>query len=213
MRTDELIRALATGIEPVPAGATARRVAIALLAGLPCAALLMMTLLGVQPALVAVFAVPMFWVKLGVPLALIGAGALHVARLARPGAGLGNAPLLIALPLAFVWLLALAALWRAPSDVRDELLLGNTWQWCPWLIAGLSLPTFAAALWALRGLAPTRLRLAGAAAGLLAGAVGAFVYAFHCPELAAPFIATWYVSGMLLPAAIGALIGPRLLRW
>jgi len=39
------------------------------------------------------------------------------------------------------------------------------------------------------------------------------VYALHCPELAAPFIGLWYLLGVLIPAGIGALIGPRLLRW
>jgi len=68
-------------------------------------------------------------------------------------------------------------------------------------------------LWAIRGLAPTRLRLAGAAAGLLSGAVGALVYCLHCPELEAPFLGFWYLLGMLIPTAVGALLGPRLLRW
>lgn len=31
--------------------------------------------------------------------------------------------------------------------------------------------------------------------------------------LATPFIATWYLLGMLIPTAIGAWLGPRLLRW
>jgi len=48
---------------------------------------------------------------------------------------------------------------------------------------------------------------------LLAGSIGALIYALHCTEMAAPFLATWYVAGMLLPAAAGALLGPRLLRW
>jgi hypothetical protein len=67
--------------------------------------------------------------------------------------------------------------------------------------------------WALRQLAPTRLTLAGALAGLFAGGAGAFVYAFHCPETAAPFVALWYSAGILLTAGLGALLGPRLLRW
>jgi hypothetical protein len=65
----------------------------------------------------------------------------------------------------------------------------------------------------MKGLSPTRLLLAGAAAGLLAGAIGAAVYALHCPEVEAPFIAIWYVIGMFIPAFFGALLGPRLLRW
>jgi hypothetical protein len=31
--------------------------------------------------------------------------------------------------------------------------------------------------------------------------------------MAAPFIGFWYLLGMLIPAAAGALLGPRLLRW
>ncbi|MFS2051364.1 NrsF family protein, partial [Variovorax sp. CT11-76] len=49
--------------------------------------------------------------------------------------------------------------------------------------------------------------------GALAGGVGAAVYALHCPELTAPFIAVWYVSGIAVPVLVGALLGPRLLRW
>ncbi len=55
--------------------------------------------------------------------------------------------------------------------------------------------------------------MSGAAAGLLAGSLGALVYCLHCPELAAPFLGTWYLLGMLIPALIGSLLGPRLLRW
>jgi len=39
------------------------------------------------------------------------------------------------------------------------------------------------------------------------------VYALHCPEMAAPFLFIWNGLGMLAPAAIGAAMGPRLLRW
>ena len=70
-----------------------------------------------------------------------------------------------------------------------------------------------AALVALRGLAPTRPAWAGACAGAMAGAAGAAVYALHCTELAAPFLAIWYVAGMALPGFVGALLGPRILKW
>ena len=71
----------------------------------------------------------------------------------------------------------------------------------------------AAVLWAIRGLAPTRPVMTGATAGRLAGGVGALVYTLHCPELEAPFLGVWYVIGMAIPTAIGAFLGPRLLRW
>ncbi len=212
MQTDDLIRALAAGITPTPRGSARRCLLLALLTSLPLAVALMVALLGPQP-LGRVAALPMFWVKLGLPLAVVVVATLLVTRLARPGARLEAAPVLLALPFAAVWGLALVVWLRAPAALRPTLVFGDTWRWCPWLIAGLALPSFIAVLWALKGLAPTRLRLAGAAAGLLAGAVGAMVYAFHCPELAAPFIGLWYVLGMSLPAAAGALLGPWLLRW
>jgi hypothetical protein len=65
----------------------------------------------------------------------------------------------------------------------------------------------------MRSAAPTRPAVAGAAAGLLAGGLGATVYTLHCPELAAPFIGVWYVLGMAIPAAIGAVAGWFLPRW
>ena len=77
----------------------------------------------------------------------------------------------------------------------------------------LALPIFAGLLWSFRRLAPTRLRLTGATAGLAAGAWAATLYCLHCPESSALFVLTWYTLGMGLAAIAGALLGPRLLRW
>ncbi|HWC63691.1 MAG TPA: NrsF family protein, partial [Rhizomicrobium sp.] len=66
---------------------------------------------------------------------------------------------------------------------------------------------------ALRRLAPTRLTLAGSAAGLVAGAGAATVYGFHCTEMAAPFILIWYTLGIGLAAGLGAMLGQRCLHW
>ena len=81
------------------------------------------------------------------------------------------------------------------------------------LIAGLSLPLFAGLFWSLRRLAPTRLTQAGAAAGLLAGSAAATIYAFHCTESTATFIAIWYTAGIALTTLMGAALGRFLLRW
>ena len=112
-----------------------------------------------------------------------------------------------------MWLLASFLLIGADFEQRHVLLFGRTSKSCPWLIALLSVPVFVAVIWAMKGLAPTRLRVAGGAAGLAAGAVGALIYCLHCPEMAAPFIGTWYLLGMLIPTAAGAVLGPRLLHW
>lgn len=91
--------------------------------------------------------------------------------------------------------------------------LGHSWKSCPWLVLSLSAPIFAGLLWSFRRLAPTRLRAAGAAAGLSAGAFAATVYCIHCPEVSAIFVLTWYSLGILLATLLGMLVGPRLLRW
>jgi len=135
------------------------------------------------------------------------------SRLARPGVRAGGSWAAIGLPVAVVWLAAAGLLLRVSADSRWTLVLGNTWRTCPINIAVLSIPAFVTVFWAMRGLAPTRLRLAGAASGLLAGSMATLAYSLHCPEMSVAFWAVWYVLGMLVPMAIGALLGPRLLRW
>jgi len=213
MKTDDLIALLATGAEPVAAGALSRRWLWALAAGMLAAALAMALLLGVRPDLDAAVRLPMFWVKLLFPGTLLGAALLAVLRLSRPGARLGRVPAAMVAPVLAVWVLAAVVLLGAAPGERSELLFGHSWRSCPFTIALLALPLFAASLCAMRDLAPTRLALAGAAAGLLAGAGGAVLYSLYCIEMAAPFLGVWYLLGMLLPAAAGAVAGPRLLRW
>lgn len=216
MKTDELIRALATGVDATTAidmRRVPRRLALAVLLSAVLACALMLVELGLNPALGAAAAQPMFWVKLGFGVATAAAGLWLVARCARPGARTRAPRLALAVPVLLVWMLALVALADAAPGERMPLLLGRTWRACPWNIALLAAPAFVCVLFVLRSLAPTRLPAAGAAAGLAAGAIGASVYALHCPEFAAPFIGVWYVLGMLIPTVAGALLGPRVLRW
>ncbi len=213
MKTDDLIALLADDPGPVPRNAIEQRFALASLAGLACALVLMLALFGLNPRLLQDMALPVFWGKL-VFAALLAAGCLAVLRrLARPGMGLGYSLALLALPPLVLWGLAAVALGQANPGERLPLVLGSTWRSCAFNIAALSVPALAASLWALRCAAPTRLAWAGAGAGLLAGALGALAYALHCPEMAAPFLAVWYLAGMALPTLAGAWLGPRVLRW
>ncbi len=213
MKTETLIEVLVRGSGPVDRRVVPRRFAAACVVGVAGALLLLFVLLGVNPDLAKLLTVPGFWVKISFTVALAGAAFAAVARLARPGVQMGLAVIWIAVPVLAIWLLALANLVLAAPEARLPLLLGATWRTCPISIGMMSLPAFIAIVWAFRGLAPTALRRAGAAAGLTAGALGAAVYGLHCPELAAPFLAVWYVIGIALPAIMGALLGPQLLRW
>lgn len=213
MKTDDWVVLLATGAGSVQRHAAARRYGAAVSVGVIAAALLMLSLLGVRPDLAEASRLPMFWAKIAYVAALGMASLLAVSRLSRPGTRLGRVTVMLAVPVAAMWVLAAIVLSSAEPELRAGLVLGSTWAKCSSLIAMLSVPAFVASLWAMRGLAPTRLPLAGAVAGLLSGTVGALVYCLHCPELTAPFIGSWYLLGMLIPAAAGAWLGPRFLRW
>ncbi len=213
MKTDDLVSMLATGVAPAPRRAATHRLALALAVGLPLSLALMRVDYGLRRDLLEVMFWPMFWVKGLFSACVALAGFVMLQRLARPGVRVRQAWLGVALPVALVWVLAVIAWSRAPADARMPMLMGQTWKTCALSICWIGLPVFATSMLALRSLAPTRLALAGAAAGALAGGVGAAVYALHCIELAAPFLAVWYVGGIALSAAMGALLGPRLLRW
>lgn len=213
MKTNELVLLLATGTEAVDRASARRRFGGAVAAGTLAALILMAGLLGLRPTLREEALVPMFWAREAFCLALGAGGLASVARLSRPGSRLGLLSSWFVVPVFAMWALAAASLLAAAPQERAHLILGQTASVCPFLIALLSVPPFVALMWTMRGRAPTQLRLAGAAGGFAAGAVGALVYTLHCPELAAPFLAIWYVLGMLLPTAAGAALGPRLLRW
>jgi hypothetical protein len=84
---------------------------------------------------------------------------------------------------------------------------------CLTTIFVLSLPATAALMAAMRSGAPRRPTLAGAAAGLGGGAIGAAVFALYCTNDSALFVAVWYVLGMLISGAIGAAVGASKLAW
>ena len=213
MKTDDLISMLSSGPDVGVAARPLRATVLPLLGGLLASVVLMLALLGVHPDLARVVLLPAFWVKLVFAATLAWAGWLATRRLSMPGAHTATLPLWLGGPMLLLWCAAGVALLQAAPEVRAELFWGRTWRYCPALIAVLSLPLFAAALHVMRGLAPTRLRLAGAAAGFAAGAAAAVVYCLHCPEMSTVFVGCWYVLGMLTPAALGALIGPRVLAW
>lgn len=213
MRTDDLILALAAGAEPVNVRAARWRYLSGMGAATLVALLLVIYWMGVRPDFLDGLDLPMFWFKELFCAALVVAGLLAMVRLARPGVRLAWAPALIAAPLLAMWAAGIVELLAVEPEERLPLLLGVSWSECPYNIVVLALPVFVVAIGLLRRMAPTRLRLAGAAAGFTSGAVGALVYSLHCPELAAAFLGVWYALGMLIPTVVGALLGPRLLRW
>jgi hypothetical protein len=212
MKTSELIASLSQAAEAAPPMPVARRLAPALLAAAAVAFVMLLAWLGMRPLDEAV-QTRAFWMKGGYTLTLALGGLLAVAALCRPGQTSRWAPALIAVAVVFVFGMGAMQMARTPEDARMAVWMGSSARMCSMRIAAFALPFFVGLLIAMRGLAPTRLTLAGAAAGLLAGALGACVYELFCRETGAAFVATWYTLGIAGCAAIGALLGPRLLRW
>jgi hypothetical protein len=213
VKTEDLITMLATGIDPVDSTrAAARRLAILTTAG-ACAVAFVSLALGLNPRLGAALNAPQFWLREAFCAGLALSGFALTLRVARPGMRLGILPAGMGLIVLVMWIVAGCSLFGIPPAARSRAIVGATAAVCPWLITITAAPLLLALWWVLRGLAPTRLRLAGSIAGFTAGSMGALVYTLHCPELAPPFVATWYVIGMLIPSCVGALLAPRLLRW
>ena len=144
----------------------------------------------------------------------MAAGALLcLERLAVPGGRLRLSWLVPALPILMLWIASMLVYAQAPASQRPAMIWGVSWRTCALSIALIASPIFAGIFLTLRQLAPTELARAGWWGGTVAGAAGATVYAFHCPETAIPFMGIWYVLGIALPATVGAVLAPRVLKW
>ncbi|MFO0227653.1 MAG: DUF1109 domain-containing protein [Gammaproteobacteria bacterium] len=211
MKTDDLIEMLARQAGAAPRQPVVRTLAAALVAG----ALLSLALVGVlkTPVPAAFWLTLAPWIKLLYGAALAAAALWWVGRSARPG--VAQRPAQIAVSVVLTAMLSLAVLvWiGTPAPERLATLMGTDPLGCIRNVALSALPVAAALCVALRRVAPTQLRSAGAAAGLAAGAVGSVVYSLTCTETGIPFTAVWYTAGMVVVAGLGALLGPRLLRW
>ncbi|PDT02538.1 hypothetical protein CO666_19970 [Rhizobium chutanense] len=212
-KTDDIIESLVGDLKPVPRHALRRRFALGLLPALGLSLLLMLAILGLRVDMPDVLMLPVFWIKSAYN-ALIAVTALFaVVRLSRPDGSEGRFFGLLATIFAAMTAVAAIQLMMAPVGSSRVLILGSSALHCPLLIIGFALPVYAGVVWALRRAAPSDLRLTGFVAGIAAGAAGAWVYSWFCTENGMPFVLIWYSLGILLTGALGALTGPRLLRW
>lgn len=213
MNTDDLILKLAQDTPPVSSRAVGRRITLGVVIGGIGSAILVASWIGIRPDLGTAMQGASFWLKWGYTLSLAAAALAMTAQLARPDTRRLRGLWLLAVPVGLLALVGLLELVRTPSAEWLAMWLGQSWKTCPWRVLSLAAPIFFGLLWSFRRLAPTRLRAAGAAAGLSAGAFAATVYCLHCPEVSAIFVLTWYSLGILLATLLGSLLGPRLLRW
>jgi hypothetical protein len=215
MKTDHLIDMLSTNLEPIKNGGRASKAfAIALVIGGAGSFCLMLATVGVRTAASGGFHPAFLLLKLLFMLVLIALGTALLARLIRPGSDGRRLYKIIFLPVLVVGFAGVVALALEPSWAAwKKMILETQWATCILCIPLFAVIPFLALIWALRKGAPTNLTRTGAIAGLVAGALGAAVYAFHCPDDSLPFIGIWYGAMVLLCAWIGRRLGPSLLRW
>lgn len=212
-KTGTLIDKLAGDLKPVRRGLVDARLLGCFAAGLITSSAALLVFLGVQAEIAREMTTSPFYLKTLYVLGIAAAGfaAMRCASVpARsPFACLGLAGGLMALTIAA----GMVQLGLASAEAVPRLLFGDSWRQCAPSILLLSIPIYAALAFAVRSLAPTRLRLAGLSIGLCAGGTAGALYALHCTETSLAFTAAWYSLGVAAPAALGALLGPVMLRW
>lgn len=212
MKTDDLIAAIAAD-----AGTPPRRLSPAFRAGLGlavvCAGLSFWTMLGPRPDFAAVVGTVRFPLKFALTGMFALAAAALTIGLARPGADLRPARLLLAAAVVALVASVAGELAMTPASGWQARLVGRNSLLCVASVPALSILPLGAILIVMRRGAPESSAALGGAAGLLAGAIGATFYAAHCGDDSPLFIAVWYPLGVGLVAALGAVVGSRLFRW
>ena len=213
MNTEHLIDVLSMNLEPINRRALRTSLAWAVVVGGAAAFCLMLGTVSLRGDLTSGTSLAFVAVKLVFALTVISGGLAFLSRAVRPGQDARTLLQLAFVPFVVVGVAAVVELAFGLSTAPHPMTTGTQWVMCLYCIPLFAAIPFVLLVWALRLGAPTHLTRTGAMAGLVAGAVGAAAYAFHCPDDSLPFIALWYGASIALCAAVGALVGPRVLRW
>lgn len=100
-----------------------------------------------------------------------------------------------------------------PRDQWGAALIGARSMVCVAMIPLISLPLLVAALLGMQVGAPISPGAAGSAAGLAAGGLGAFIYAFYCDNDSPFYVVAWYIPAIMIVSIIGRFLGRHLLPW
>ena len=213
MKTEDLIDMLSTNVERVKGEQLRNAHIVALVIGGAVAFCLMLGIFGVPADAFHSRSIALKALALAFTLGLVAAGASFLIQSARPGRPRGG-PLILIAVLFFV-LLAVSCVILALTGPAawGDIVFGPQWAACLICVPLFAVAPFASLIWALRRGAPTNLLRTGAVAGLVAGALGAAVFAVNQLNGSVPFILIWYGGPIVLCAVVGAILGPRLLRW
>jgi hypothetical protein len=208
--TNSLIEELAGGLEPVRPLRFSSGLGFAL-GGLGVILSVVALLFGIRADVLVGRFDPVFLLAAG--LFLLLAASATVIVMSRPHVGSDHngwwwaAAMTALLPLAAV----ITGIARGPATMStteaehglDCLMMGS----------GLGLLIAAVLIWWLRRGAPTSPERAGLLTGIAAGSFGIFAFSFHCPYNDIVHIGLWHGLAVVVSAALGKLIVPRLIQW
>lgn len=212
MQTSELIEKLSSELSPVNGRSVGYVMLGALGSGIVLAVATVWLAYGVPLDLANSHDFGLLVLKLVFTTSIVVITFSALLKVARPGQASWLALVFLFLPFVAIAVLSVPDLMSFPDAWRNGATIGRVWPECLLLIPAIATAPFALLIWALRKAAPTHLRRAGALAGFLAGGISASAYALSCQESLA-FVACWYTSAIVICAIVGALLGPRLLRW
>jgi len=182
-------------------------------ASIAIAALVFFAVLGLRADFTAALETPRFLFKFLVTITLVVSAFGCIRALSRPGVPSLRAIACLAAAPALITLAVIAELLALPSNTWSATMIGTNSVVCLTYIPLIGVGPLAVLLLALRHGAPSRLALAGAVAGLLAGGIAATFYAAQCNDDSPLFIAVWYTFAIASLAALGAAGARRLARW
>lgn len=146
-------------------------------------------------------------------LSVLGLATYFLVKHLRPGGERRTVTWPTAVPFIALAAFAMIELSFSPVARWHSLMIGNHWLECIVFILLAALVPSVIIIAAARMAAPTDPVKTGALAGIVAGAMGALAYALHCTDDSVSFIAVWYAAAIILCGFVGAIFGPRVLRW
>ena len=214
MRTNEFINTLvADHAAQSPPKPIAYRLVMALVGGFALSAALLLITLGLRPDIVAALGTWRFDLKLGGSLLLVIAASWVALRLSRPTTRFLSVMPALLVPALLLFVGVVHELVAVPASTWTSLAMGANGVVCLANIMAFSAIPLVTAIYALRLGAPMSPAVMGAVGGLLAGALGATVFATHCTDDSPLFVAIWYVLAIGLVSMFGLVIGRHALRW
>lgn len=156
---------------------------------------------------------PVFMLKIAFLVSLLLASLSIVRDLSSPGRRVSMQLTFVLMPFLTLAVLSYDEVTAPhPAGLQHELVHQSVIA-CLLHVGLLAVPAFAILMFTVKAFAPVNLSRAGLFVGVLSGCIGALGYAVHCHDEFITLVAISYTLAIVQMGLIGALLGPRLLRW